>query len=131
MIERCLRLWCPLPMKERYEAQWKKCQILNTVRARRLQTSRKCHWLDNMHLTELTLDKSTSISSKINREMGKEQRGGNSRIITRKRRERFSYPWWKRSKLPRRGGSKILQRQLKNWKLMDLQRKTRKTDLPS
>lgn len=97
-----------------------KCQILNTTGARRFRISRKCHWLDNMCLTGLTLDKSTSISSKINKEMREEQRGGSFWIITGKRREIWS-PWWKRSKLARRS-SKILQRQLKNLELMDLLR---------
>lgn len=105
-----------------------KGQILNTAGTSRFRISRKCYWLGNMCLTELTLDKSTSISSKINKEMREEQRGGSSWIITRKRRERFSHPWWKRSKLPRRRGSKILQRQLKNLELMDLLREKSNTN---
>lgn len=69
-----------------------KCQIPHTIRARRLQTSWKCHWLDNMRATELTLDTSASISSKTNREMGEEQRRGSSWIITIKKKGEISSP---------------------------------------
>lgn len=110
------------PMKERYGAQWR------NVRYRRLQTSRKCHWLDNMCLTELTLDKSTSIS-KIKR-WKKVREGAVPGLSPEKEGKDLIIPVGREANCPEEEAH-IVQRQMKNWKLMVLLRKRRKTDLLS
>lgn len=109
-------------MKKRYGAQWR------NVRYRRLQTSRKRHWLDNTCLTELTLDKSTSIS-KINR-WKKVREGAAPGLSLEKEGKDLVTPDGSEANCPEEEAH-ILHGHMKNWKLMNLLRKRRKTGLLS